>query len=176
MEMEDYLKRNKAYLDTQQGDYGSVWNQILQKKQRAAKRRRLYIQWAAASVILFFAIGMLVRHEWVMQQQLTSLSQINKELARRELQYQKQVSQKWEQYTLIQSPTSPMEALLIDELKRLDTLYQKGLGDLKEAGFNERVVVILLDTYEKRLRIIEQLIYEKQKQVNYESKTKKIDI
>jgi hypothetical protein len=61
-------------------------------------------------------------------------------------------------------------------LQELDTIYQKGLNDIKQKGYNERAVIILLETYEKRLRIIEKLIYEKQKQVNYENRDKKIEI
>ncbi len=176
MEIEEYLKKNNALLDTKNGDYESIWNGLNQKKYQIVKRRRTFIPWMAASIILFITIGVLVRHEWIMHQQINSLSQLNKELAEREFHYQKQVNQKWEQYTLIQSKASPMEPLLIDELKRLDTLYQIGLAELNSSGLNERAVIILFDTYEKRLRIIEQMIYEKQKQASYENKSLRIDL
>jgi hypothetical protein len=112
----------------------------------------------------------------MMQQQITSLSQINQELAEREQQYKNQVEEKWTQFTSLPHFESPMEVLLIEELKQLDTLYQNGLKDIYKTGYNERAVILLLDTYEKRLRIIEKMIYEKQKQKNYENKIQKYDI
>ena len=127
-------------------------------------------------VLVFLLVGTLVRHEIVVQKKITSLSQINKELAAKENKYHHQVNQKWVEYNEIEGNPSPIEPMLIDELKQLDIIYNDGLTDIKEKGYNERAVIILLDTYEKRLRIIEKLIYEKQKQINYESKDRKIEI
>ena len=44
------------------------------------------------------------------------------------------------------------------------------LDEIKTEGYNQRAVILLLETYEKRLRIIEQLIYEKQKQRKHQTK------
>ncbi|MGD9994370.1 MAG: hypothetical protein AB7S69_13825 [Salinivirgaceae bacterium] len=176
MNIETYINQHKKSFDDQEPDTEELWLAISQKMERKPMLRLRTLKRIAAVLVLFVAVGVIARHELMMQQQITSLSQINKELAEREQQYQRQVKEKWAQFTSLPDYESPMEVLLIDELKQLDTLYQNGLKDIYKTGFNERAVILLLDTYEKRLRIIEKLIYEKQKQKNYENKIQKYDI
>jgi len=176
MNIEEYIKRNKNQFDTHEPDISRIWQHVNQEMENRKNRRINYTRWIAASLLLFIMVGFLVRHEFIVQRQITSLSQINKALEKKENAYHHQVDQKWVEYNQMLGNPSPMEPLLIDQLKQLDTLYQKGLTDIKEKGYNERAVVIMLETYEKRLRIIEQLIYEKQKQVRYEDKNHQIEI
>lgn len=176
MKIEDYIQKHKNQLDQRQADKSRIWAGIaaLQGK-RKARRMRIY-QWVAASVIILMVMGILVRHELVMQQQLNNLSQINKELAKKERVYQQKIDQKWIQLQSLPAHTSPVESILVDELKELDTLYQQGLKDIKNNPDNDRAIMILLETYEKRLRIIEKLIYERHKQIKYEKRNKNIEL
>jgi hypothetical protein len=176
MKIEEYFNKKHQLLDTQITDFESNWLTIRQKLQLKQIRRRQVWQRMAAAVFLVLLVGSWIRHERVVQQQITSLSQINQELAQREKEYNHQINDKWTEYSGIIGNSSSMEPMLLKELKQLDTLYRNGLYDIKKFGYNERAVIILLDTYEKRLRIIEQLIYEKQKSINYESKHRKIEI
>jgi len=112
----------------------------------------------------------------LLQQQISTLSQINNELRQQEQQYTKQVWAKWNVYTNMPGNDSPIAPMLKDELQNLDTLYQNGMEKLLEYGYNEKLVITLMNTYEKRLRIIEYLILEKQKQKNYERKVQKRDV
>lgn len=176
MNIEKYLKKKKNNLDIHIPDVENMWSDI-QYKLNAKKVMRISIyRWIAASVLVFLLVGTLIRHEIIVQRQISTLSQINKELAEKESNYNYQVNQKWVEYTNMVGNVSVIEPILIDELRMLDTIYQNGIIDIKKTGYNERAVVILLDTYEKRLRIIEKLIYEKQKQTNYENKNRKVKI
>ena len=59
--------------------------------------------------------------------------------------------------------------ILINELNVLDTIYIDAISDLKKNGYMEQIVEIIFDTYEKRIRILEQIIMETQKlEIYYE--------
>lgn len=176
MKIEEYIKQHRSALDVHKTDSDQLWHSINSKMHEKKTKRIQMIRWVAASLLVFMVVGALIRHELVLQKQITSLSQINTELAEKEMDYKAQISEKWTQFTSLGGSESPMEQMLIDELKNLDTLYSSGLEEIKNAGYNERAVIILLETYEKRLRIIEQLIYEKQKQKNYENRNIQVEI
>jgi hypothetical protein len=176
MKIEQYIKDNKDELDVHEPDVSKMWGTVHHELQKKKEKRIQLIKWAAASLLVFFTIGALVRHEIVVQRQITSLSQINSDLANKEADYKNQIDSKWSQFTSIKTGESPIEPMLMNELKLLDTIYSKGLEEFKNTAYNERAVIILLETYEKRLRIIEQLIYEKQKQKNYENKNIQVEI
>ncbi len=163
MKIEEYIKNNRAGLDVHDADAEKIWGGIKHGIDKKKVRRIHAFRWIAASVLVFLLVGTLIRHEIIVDRQITSLSQISKELAEKEYNYTQQVNQKWVEYNKMKGNASPIEPVLINELQELDTIYQKGLNDIKQKGYNERAVIILLETYEKRLRIIEKLIYEKQK-------------
>lgn len=176
MKIEEYIKRHQNELNIHKADRDPLWNAINHSLVEKKARRMQFIRWAAASLLVFLVVGALVRHELVIQAQISSLSQINSELAEKEQLYKSQVQEKWSQFTSLEGGESPMETMLMDELKNLDTLYNNGLQEIKNTGYNERAIIILLETYEKRLRIIEQLIYEKQKHKNYENRNMQVEI
>lgn len=176
MKIEDYLRHHKDEMDVEKVDGKQLWYSIRQAMRENKVKRMQVLHRVAALVLVFLVVGSLLRHELVMQKQITSLSQINKDLAKKERAYKKQVDEKWLQFTRIHGGKSPMEPVLLNELKYLDTLYSEGLEEIITSGYNERTVIILLDTYEKRLHIIEHLINEKQKSKNYEYKSQQVKI
>ncbi len=176
MKIENYIQKNRDKLNAHEPDINGIWKNIEHGLNSSKVRRMNTFRWIAASILVFLVVGALIRHEITVQKQITSLSQISKELAKQENEYHYKVNQKWTQYIEMNGNASPITPILIKELQELDTIYQKGLNDIKQKGYNERAVIILLETYEKRLRIIEKLIYEKQKQTNYENRNKKIKI
>ncbi len=176
MHIEDYISKNKNKLDGEKPDKAGIWAGITNIQTRRKSRHIKITQWVAASVVVLMVTGILLRHEIVMQQQIENLSQINTELAQKEKSYQNQINQKWSQFKSMPTHSSSMQTDLTNELKELDTLYQQGLKDLKKNPDNDRAVMILLETYEKRLRIIEKLIYERHKQIRYEKRNKNIEL
>lgn len=167
---EDYLKAHKSETDLFEPDEERIWRGINKDLSKPAFLSSRFLLRIAAVLVVLLAIGSLVRHELMMQNQFDSLARINEELASKEQNYMQQVQHKWDEYNAIEAGESPVTQLLLNELEFLDTIYARGLNDIKSYGYNERAVVILLDTYEKRLRIIERLINEKRKQEKYENK------
>ena len=58
---------------------------------------------------------------------------------------------------------------LVEELNRLDTIYNTVMDDLNMNGYNEKIVNIIFDTYEKKIRILELIIMETNKTQKYET-------
>jgi len=173
---DDYFLTHKNETNVFQPDEERMWRGIHQQISKPAfSYKKVFMRMAAVAIVLL-AIGSLVRHELMMQDQLDSLAKINTELASKEQNYILQVQNKWNEYSAIEAGESPVTQLLLNELEFLDTIYVKGLHDIRNHGYNERAVVIMLDTYEKRLRIIERLINEKRKQEKYENKNEHIQI
>ncbi|TRX71710.1 hypothetical protein [Carboxylicivirga sp. M1479] len=173
---ENYFKDKQSERDVFVPDEDRMWNQI----DKRMKQKRLSLkQWAIRVAVvagIFLSIGVFIRHEMMMNKQLDSLAFISEELAKQESQYIQAVSLKWDEFISMPSEDMVFEQALLEELSLLDTIYTKGLNDMKQHGYNERAVIIMLDTYEKRLRIIERLINEKRKLQKDENKSKQIRI
>ena len=173
---EDYLKENRAELDVFQPEEDRMWQKIDNRLKRSANAWRKYLLRVSVAAGILLFIGIITRHELMMREQIHNLSAINEELAEKERHYIDQVNLKWDELRSLPSTDAKLDLLLLDELELLDTIYNKGLNDIKQHGYNERAVLIMLDTYEKRLRIIERLINEKRKQQKDENKSKHIRI
>ncbi len=174
MKIEDYLKQQE--LDLHTPDINRLWQDMDATRKQQKRRSIRWVQLVAASVVILLFTGMLLRHEKQMQQQLTSLSQINEELAKKESDYNQQVAHKWVSYQNMPGAETDIAKDLLYELNLLDTIYNDGLQQIITNGYNERAASILLKTYEQRLRIIERLINEKQKSQRYETKEIELDI
>lgn len=172
----NYFNEHEQEKDVFSADEERMWRNINSELKRPSWSIKKTLVSIAAAASIIIAVSMIVRHEVMMQDQLDSLAAINEELAEKENNYLLQVSHKWEEYKAMPSSSNELNTLLLKELELLDTIYQKGLSDIKNHGYNERAVVIMLNTYEKRLRIIERLINENQKQKRNENKSIHIQI
>ncbi|MCU4156663.1 hypothetical protein J1N10_11805 [Carboxylicivirga sp. A043] len=173
---EEYFEKKRAEQDVYEPEVQRMWHNIDKELKRPAIRWRSWLSKAAIAVGVIFAVGWFVRHEMMMQAQINSLAAINKELAQQETSYINQVNLKWDEFKSMPSVDIELDRMLLDELALLDTIYNNGLNDIKQHGYNERAVLIMLDTYEKRLRIIERLISEKRKTQKNENKSQQISI
>ncbi|MBK3516545.1 hypothetical protein [Carboxylicivirga marina] len=173
---EEYFRKNRAEQDNYEPDVQRMWQNIDKGlKQPSIRWKRTLIKVAVFAGVML-SMGLLVRHELMMQAQIDSLASINEELAQKESSYIKLVNLKWDEFKSLPSEDVELDRLLLEELELLDTIYNRGLRDIKQHGYNERAVLIMLDTYEKRLRIIERLISEKRKTQRDENKSKQIRI
>ena len=66
--------------------------------------------------------------------------------------------------------------MLFGELDELETIYLDAKNDLENNGYLEQIVEIVFDTYEKRIRILEQIIMESQKLEKYEKDTHDVSL
>ena len=173
---EDYFDRNRAEMERFEPDEERIWQTIDKELNRRSVKWKKHLFKVAMVAAIVLVAGVIMRHELMMREQLSSLAAINEELAERELQYINQVKMKWDELRSMPSNDIELDLMLMGELELLDTIYIKGLNDLKQHGYNERAILIMLDTYEKRLRIIERLINEKRKKQRDENKSEHVRI
>ena len=60
-------------------------------------------------------------------------------------------------------------AELLEEIQKLDTIYEQTLKDLNELGYDEQVIQTIFDTYEKKIYLLELIILENNKIKNHEN-------
>jgi len=173
---EDFFEEKKHDIDMFAPDKDRIWRNVQNQLNTPVYSIGKLMLRVAVVLAIVFSVGILVRHELIMQQQLESLAAISDELAEKEQGYINKVNQKWTEYRALPASDNELNHILLDQLQLLDTIYQDGLKDIEEHGYNERAVLIMLDTYEKRLRIIERLIKENRKHERDENKSKHINI
>jgi hypothetical protein len=98
-----------------------------------------------------------------------SLASIDKELGEREKEYRILVSFKQKEAGSFNQIDNVIIAELLEEIQKLDTIYEQTLKDLGELGYNEQVINTIFDTYEKKIYLLELIILENNKIENYET-------
>ena len=173
IDLEKYLKTRRHQMDVEEPDDAALWEGI-RKEIITRKKSSGFNIWKVAAIFLaIFTIGYIIYNEVSMEKERAfNLSQINQSLGEREKAYQKMVLLKMQDANISElSNRSENDILpiLINELNVLDTIYIDAISDLKKNGYMEQIVEIIFDTYEKRIRILEQIIMETQKlEIYYE--------
>ena len=99
---------------------------------------------------------------------VVTLADVSKELGRQEAELKLIADRKWEEIKPLLSTENNELQFLLDELKELDVVYTTYREDLYKTGVNEQITQVLLDYYEKKIRILNRLLLEIQKQKNCE--------
>jgi len=175
-ELEKYLKSQRGTLDVESPDDQLIWEGIRQELQgtgtRGKKNRMLIrIRNIAAAVILAVSIGYVVQDvlgDRRMSRDL-SLADIDPRLGSREKEYRNLVNYKQQEVHSLNHMDHVIIAELLEEIQRLDTIYEECMKDLEELGYNEQVIHTIFDTYEKKIYLLELIILESNKIKNHET-------
>lgn len=170
MDIEKYLKTNRLKLDTEAPDDEIIWNGIKKGLVRNQKTSSGWF-WKIAAVFLF---GVLLSYIFVKENQkeqviIITLADVSKELGIQETELKQIVNKKWEEINLIPEEEKLQFKFLFDELNELDKVYKTYENDLFTTDENEQIIAVLLDYYEKKIRILNRLSLEIKKQKNNKS-------
>jgi hypothetical protein len=177
--LEEYLERQRKSLDVESPDDNAIWEGIrselysgTSEGKRIGKRERLIrIRNIAAAVIVLFSLGYVAND--IINRRLSgrsiTLSSIDKELGRREKEYRTLVSFKTEEVSTFTGSKDKVIIELFGEIKKLDVVYDQAMKDLKELGPNEKVINTIFGTYELKIRLLELIILETNKQNSHEN-------
>jgi len=174
--LEKYLKEQREALDVESPDDPLIWEGIRQGLQRSelqnGRRHRLIrIRNMAAAVIILISVGyMLV--DLVGEQRSkgeVTLAKIDRNLGAREKEYRALVSFKQQEAGSFNHLDNVIIAELLEEIQKLDTIYEQTMKDLGELGNNEQVINTIFDTYEKKIYLLELIILENNKIKNHEA-------
>jgi len=178
--IEKYFKTKRGKLDVEEPDDALLWEGIRKEIITEKKTSRFNLWKVAAIFLAIFTISYIVYNEVSKEKEREyTLSQINQSLGEREKAYQQMVLQKMQDANITElskRPENDILPVLINELNELDTIYDEAIGDLKQNGYLEQIVEIIFDTYEKRIRILEQIIMETQKLEMYEKDIQEVSL
>ena len=180
IDLEKYLKTRRQHLDVEEPDETLLWEGIRNEIISEKKTARFNLWKIAAIFLAIFTFSYIAYNELSKEKEREfTLSQINKSLGEREKGYQQKVLLKMQDANipeLSRRPESDILPVLINELNELDTIYDDAMNDLKQNGYLEQIVEIIFDTYEKRIRILEQIIMETQKLEMYEKDIQEVSL
>ena len=178
--IEKYLKSRREQLDVEDPDDALLWEGIRKEIITEKKTSRFNLWKVAAIFLAVFTLSYIVYNEVSREKEREfTLSQISQSLGDREKAYQQMVIMKMQDANiqeLSKRPENNILPVLVNELNELDTIYDEALSDLKQNGYLEQIVEIIFDTYEKRIRILEQIIMETQKLEMYEKDIQEVSL
>ena len=178
--LEKYLNKKREQLDVEQADNQMLWEGIRKELIPERKTSRFNLWKTAAIFLAIFTFSYVIYNEVSKEKEREfTLSQINESLGEREKEYQQLIMMKMQSANINDiGANSEHEILrvLFGELDELETIYLDATIDLENNGYLEQIVEIVFDTYEKRIRILEQIIMESQKLEKYEKDTHDVSL
>jgi hypothetical protein len=175
-ELEKYLHKQRDSLDVESPDDQLIWEGIRQQLQGSRvsmqkNRTLIRIRNIAAAVILVVSVGYMMldlvgERRWVRG---ITLADIDRSLGEREKEYRNLVSFKQQEAAAFNHVDNLIIEELLEEIQRLDTIYEVSMRDLSELGYNEQVIQTIFDTYEKKIYLLELIILENNKLKNHET-------
>ena len=175
-DLEKYLREQREVLDVESPDDQVIWegirNELSQQNVRM-DRKRLWIRLRnmAAVIIILVSVGYMVL-DLVGESEsdnLLTLADLDQELGSREKEYKTLVSLKFQEAGSYNHVDNVIIAELLEEIQKLDTIYEQTLKDLTELGYNEQVIQTIFDTYDKKIYLLELIILENNKIKNHEN-------
>ena len=160
MKIEEYIRKNRPMLDTDQPDEDHIWVGISQSLEIHAKRRQnhywKYALLAAAMIVIAFAAGY---HFTKKSEQHLIFVNIDPQLAKQEARlvhlienYTRQIEQT--NFNLELLPTTP------SDLEDIDRLIEDYSAYLKQYGPNPELIETLLNLYETKIMLLKRMLNE----------------
>ena len=163
-------------MDVESPDDQVIWEGIRKGLQQAdsrsdRKRMLIRIRNIAAAVIIVVSVGYMI-NDIIGDRRMgggVSLADIDRDLGAREKEYRTLVSFKEQEASTFNYVDNVIIAELLEEIQKLDTIYEQTMKDLSELGYNEQVINTIFDTYEKKIYLLELIILENNKIKNHET-------
>lgn len=168
-DLEKHIRENRAGLDTEKVP-GSSWKVIEQRtglKKKAAWADYLKI---AAGISIGLLIGLLLYQQDTNIEHLYSLGDIAPEYARVEDEYQETVEELYQKIDF-QNLDSAEYQWLLEEIDYIDELNVELRKDIDSNVNSEKLVKSLIDHYEKKIRLLERLELEINREKYEEDRT-----
>ena len=169
MNIEEYIRKNRLQLDVDKPDEDYLWNRIAHSVNKPKRQKRFLALKIAASVIVVVGLSLLTYQITTLRnnQQLI-LAKIDPDLAKQEAQFQNQIKT---YYQVLQKSNYNEDLLTTSfrDLEYIDTLISKYSNDLNQNGPNTKLINSLMDLYQKKLRLLDRMLNEIEKDKNYEN-------
>jgi len=174
-DFEKHILKNRHTLDhIERPDADKVWRQLRQDLGHESKVRRLsgrQLLRIAAAAVLLLAIGVVIglNLQSSSENQSVSLADIAPALAQQTVQYQQLIANKMDAMNYDAIDRRNFRDIF-DELQKLDDLHEQLLQDIPAYGENPQLAKAILKYYELKIKILERLEYELNKQQYHEKR------
>ncbi len=170
---EKYLESQHQHLDVEEPDDNLIWEGIsndLNKK----RNTKTGLFWKAAAIIIFLVSSTYILYNefYLSEPDIyhITLSEIEPAYAGKVANYRVDFENKLKLVDAMKPfDTKSLEAFFT-ELSTLDDMYKEYQEDYSNYGYNEQLLRAMLDYYEKRVRILDRMLMEIQKQKDYEKR------
>jgi hypothetical protein len=163
MKFDEYIGKNRQKLDVEKPDEDFLWTGISQSLNNTKKRNGYLILKIASAI--FIAIGLsFITYQIIairLNQELI-LANIDPKLAKEEAELQNQIKV----YCQVLEKSDYNKELLTEnyrDLEYIDTLLKQYSNDLDKNGPNPRLLNSLMDLYQKKIRLLDRMLNEIEK-------------
>lgn len=171
-DLEKYLKSNRLKLDVEEPEVDLIWEGV---KHDLHQKKNAVPQWfwkvAAIFIFVVSASYFIINESSKKQVILVNLADISDDLGNQEAQLQQLVDLKWDEVQKNIPEENQAFQFLLDEMKSLDEVYSTYQKDLNSTLNNEPVIRAMLDYYEKKIRLLNRLLSEIEKEKYHDEKT-----
>ncbi len=166
MKCEDYIKKHRTEFDAHQPNAEKIWKRV----QQSGKQGNPALFWKIAAVFLLvlslaLTLGLLHHKE---QHELL-LSKAYPEFKAQEQVYVAEISLKYTQAQELAKSSNYSFKEIQKELKEIDLQYEAYMQDLGQDCCNEQIITVFLDYYEKKIQLLNRILFEIQKQKEHEN-------
>lgn len=178
VKLENYLRDRREDLDTETPDDNAIWKGIEDRlgKNRHGKKsvNWIRIRNIAAAAFILFSLGYITNDiiNGKKRNVMPTLSSIDRELGKKEEEYKQVIGFKTREVRQYEGTGNEAVDQLFLELKKLDSEYSAAMSDLKELGPDEKVINTIFNTYEQRIRLLELILLEINKNESHENNRK----
>jgi hypothetical protein len=170
---EKYLESQRQQLDVEHPDDVLIWDGV-RKELGKPKRRFSNLFWKAAAILIFLASSTYVFYNEVYRADANiykiTLSEIDPAYSQQVINYCSLIDEKWAQVNELTPDEMAALNIFIEELEDLDKMHREYQKDYHSYGYNQGLIKAMLDYYEKRIRILDRMLMETQKQKDYEKR------
>ncbi len=176
---EEKIRSQRPLMDIDEPDDSLIWEGISRDLNKRKTLRSNFLWKAAAMLIFVTASSYFVYREFLSPRQNIyniTLSDIAPDYAVQVSQFQAQINERWNAFEKVKPQNTGQLKFFFNELDQLDQMYRQYQEDYQQVGNNERLIRAMLDNYEKRVRILDRMLNEIQKQKDNEERQKQTDI
>jgi len=175
-DLEKILREKQLKLDIEEPENDLIWEGIRSGLQKKKQLPDWF--WKAAAIFIFVisATYFITNERSKKQVVFLTLADVSSDLGKQEQTLKQQVNLKWEEVEKQLPDNDPEIQFLLRQLNEMDAIYTSYQKDLNRTLDNEPVIHAMLDYYEKKIRILNRLLMEieKQKQVEEDLKLNEI--
>jgi len=156
MKLEDWMREHRAEFDQADAPEG-LWNNLKEAVPQAPKRKP-YWAWSAAAVLLI-ASGLWFSRSPADVERANESSLPESFLAQEDV-YQQDLQMIESQIDMQEVAANPDYDWVFEELEELDRINRQYRSDIDNPVPQEELLKVLIDYYEKRLRLLRRLQME----------------